>query len=101
MKVIIIDDENRSRRVLKSILEDIKQNTFYKDSDFWLFSDSIEEFLYGELGANDDKNTFWGTNQFWNIWEDMCFVFFKTKYLDKVLFKDSFRIDHNIIIQNL
>lgn len=59
---------------LKDILDDIDKITAYKDEDYWQLYEAIECFLYGEL---DMKNThedgiFWGIQDFWSIWEDMC-----------------------------
>ncbi len=44
--------------ILKQILDDIHRMTSYKDSDFWLFFDAIEKFLYGEYFPNDDTGEY-------------------------------------------
>ena len=86
---------------LKNILEDIKNNSYYKDSDFWLFCDAVEQFLYGEFGNTSSDFNYWGTNMFWYIWEDMCSVYNVFNYGDKIIYSDSSRISPDQIFTNL
>lgn len=82
--------------ILKDILDDINKRTAYKDDDYWRLYDAIESFLYGEL---DMKNThedgvFWGINNFYQIWEDMCHTYAFSEFNQplnglKILFADT------------
>ncbi len=87
--------------ILKDVLEDIDKITAYKDEDYWRLYEAIESFLYGELDMENthEEGIFWGINNFWAIWEDMCntYVFFSKK---EVLFDKSsvFYVDTNIKI---
>jgi len=59
---------------LKDILDDIDKITAYKDEDYWQLYEAIECFLYGELDMQNthEDGIFWGIQDFWSIWEDMC-----------------------------
>jgi len=59
---------------LKEILDDIDKTTAYKDNDYWQLYEAIEAFLYGELDMENthEDGIFWGINNFYQIWEDMC-----------------------------
>jgi hypothetical protein len=74
--------------VLKDILDDIDKITAYKDDDYWQLYEAIECFLYGELDMQNthEDGVFWGIQDFWSIWEDMCntyaFANFDVVYAD-------------------
>lgn len=75
---------------LKGILDDIYRRTSYKDRDFWIFFDAIEIFLYGELYSNDDDSgEFWGINNFWAIWEDMCHTYSLSELKETIIYSDT------------
>ena len=94
----LFDEETFETTVirLKEILDEIDKLTAYKDDDYWQLYEAVEAFLYGEL---DMKNThedgiFWGINNFWQVWEDMCHTYaFKT--FDDILYADT-----NIVIND-
>ncbi len=73
---------------LKEILDDIDKKTAYKDDDYWQLYEAIETFLYGELDMENthEEGIFWGINNFYQIWEDMCntyaFKIFDVVYAD-------------------
>jgi hypothetical protein len=66
---------------LKEILYDIDKTTAYKDDPYWQLFEAIESFLYDELEMDrtTKDGTFWGINNFFQIWEDMCntYAFYK------------------------
>jgi len=86
---------------LKEILDEIDKTTAYKDDDYWQLYEAIEAFLYGEL---DMKNThedgiFWGINNFWQVWEDMCNTYaFKT--FDDIVYADTHVVVDNKSVAN-
>ena len=45
-----------------------------KDDDYWMIYEAIETFLYGELdmSCTNEDGIFWGINNFYQVWEDMC-----------------------------
>lgn len=59
---------------LKDILHEIDKSTAYKDDRYWLLFEAIESFLYGELNMETiyDNGVFWGINNFFQVWEDIC-----------------------------
>lgn len=76
--------------ILKNVFEEIDSKTTYKDEDFWHFYDAIEAFLMGER-LEDDKGVYFGINNFYDIWEDMCQTYMlkpENGYLPQVLFAD-------------
>lgn len=75
--------------ILKEIFEDIDNKTTYKDEDFWHFYEAVEAFLMGER-LEDDKGVYFGINNFYDIWEDMCqsYILTDSGYLPQVLFAD-------------
>lgn len=75
--------------ILKQVLDDIHRMTSYKDSDFWLFFDAIEKFLYGEYFPNEDTGEYWGINNFWAIWEDMCQTYSFAHEHEYIAYADS------------
>jgi len=82
--------------LLKEILDEIDKKTVYKDDDYWQLYEAIEAFLYGELDMENtyEKGIFWGINNFYQIWEDMCNTYaFKN-------FKDIVYADTNITIND-
>jgi len=86
---------------LKNTLEDIKINTFYKDSDFWLYCNAIEEFLYGDFNNSAADKSYWGANNFWAIWEDICTVYCLSKYPERIIQSTSKRIKKELIYSNI
>jgi len=75
---------------LKEILDEIDKITAYKDDDYWQLYEAIEAFLYGELDMKNthDDGMFWGINNFWSVWEDMCHTYaFKT--FDDIVYADT------------
>lgn len=77
--------------VLKEQLDDINKNTAYKDDDYWMIYEAIETFLYGELdmSCTNEDGIFWGIDNFYQVWEDMCNTWvFKNKYFD-VFYADT------------
>lgn len=75
--------------ILKNVFEEIDSKTTYKDEDFWHFYEAIEAFLMGER-LEDDKGVYFGVNNFYDIWEDMCqsYILSSPEYLPQVLFAD-------------
>lgn len=76
--------------ILKNVFEEIDNKTTYKDEDFWHFYEAIEAFLMGER-LEDDKGVYFGINNFYDIWEDMCQSYMLNPvngYLEQVLFAD-------------
>lgn len=76
--------------ILKNVFEEIESKTTYKDEDFWHFYEAIEAFLMGER-LEDDKGVYFGINNFYDIWEDMCQSYIlnpENIYLPQVLFAD-------------
>lgn len=58
---------------LKDILHKIDKEEPYKDQKYWEIFIVIEKFLYGSLNLEcSEDGVFWGINNFWQIWEDMC-----------------------------
>jgi hypothetical protein len=77
--------------ILKNVFEEIDSKTTYKDEDFWHFYEAIEAFLMGER-LEDDKGIYFGVNNFYDIWEDMCQSYMlnpANNYLPQVLFADK------------
>lgn len=75
---------------LKEILDEIDKITAYKDDDYWQLYEAIEAFLYGELDMKNTHNDgiFWGINNFWSVWEEMCHTYsFKT--FDDIVYADT------------
>lgn len=88
--------------ILKQVLDDIHRMTSYKDGDFWLFFDAVENFLYGEYFPNDDTGEYWGINNFWAIWEDMCQTYSFVHELENIAYADyankkKYKNHHKII----
>jgi len=75
--------------ILKNVFDEIDSKTTYKDEDFWHFYEAIEAFLMGER-FEDDKGVYFGINNFYDIWEDMCqsYILSNSDYLPQVLFAD-------------
>lgn len=76
--------------ILKNVFEEIDSKTTYKDEDFWHFYEAIEAFLMGER-LEDDKGVYFGINNFYDIWEDMCQTYMlkpENGCLSQVLFAD-------------
>jgi hypothetical protein len=75
--------------ILKGVFEEIENKTPYKDEDFWHFYEAIEAFLFGER-EDDNKGVYFGINNFYDIWEDMCqnYILSNTTYLSQILFAD-------------
>jgi len=75
--------------ILKNILDEIDNKTTYKDEDFWHFYDAVEAFLNGET-VDDKEGIYFGINNFYDIWEDMCqsYMLSNPSYLPNVLFAD-------------
>lgn len=74
---------------LKEILHDIDKSTAYKDSRYWRLFEAIELFLYGEINMETvyDDGVFWGINNFFQIWEDMCNTYAFANF--SILFADT------------
>ncbi|MEY4978829.1 MAG: hypothetical protein RLZZ352_1099 [Pseudomonadota bacterium] len=74
---------------LKDILHDIDKTTAYKDDRYWRLFEAIESFLYGELNMETvyDDGVFWGINNFFQIWEDMCNTYAFSNF--SILFADT------------
>ncbi len=88
--------------ILKQVLDDIHRTVSYKDKDFWLLFDAIEKFLYGEFFPNDNVGEFWGINNFWAIWEDMCHTYSfsqQSQLLDSIIYADTSRYG-NYVLEN-
>ena len=75
---------------LKNILHDIDKNTAYKDDNYWRLFEAIECFLYGKLDmkSTHENGTFWGINNFYQIWEDMCMMYTLNTF-DDIQFADT------------
>jgi hypothetical protein len=77
--------------VLKETLDEIIQQTPYKDEDFWHFYDAIEAFLYGENDFDDTQEIYWGISNFYDVWEDMCQYYmlnYPHPHSDEILYAD-------------
>jgi len=74
---------------LKDILHEIDKTTAYKDERYWRLFEAIESFLYGELNMETvyDDGVFWGINNFFQIWEDMCNTYAFSNF--SILFADT------------
>jgi hypothetical protein len=83
--------------ILKQVLDDIHRMTSYKDGDFWLFFDAIEKFLYGEYFPNEDTGEYWGINNFWAIWEDMCQTYSFAHERECIAYADSQKHGNELI----
>lgn len=77
--------------VLKEQLDDIDKNTAYKDDDYWMIYEAIETFLYGELdmSCTNEDGIFWGINNFYQVWEDMCNTWAFKKENFNILYADT------------
>nr|GFA02618.1 hypothetical protein [Tanacetum cinerariifolium] len=88
----LFDENNFSETisVLKDILDDIDINTVYKDGDYWHFYEATEAFLYGERNENA-SGIYWGINNFYDVWEDMCQIYMLNAYNHEnlILFADT------------
>lgn len=75
--------------ILKDILHKIDIMTPYKDNMYWRLFEAVEKFLYSELNMDHISNdgTFWGINNFFQIWEDMCNTYSFENF--NVLFADT------------
>lgn len=77
--------------ILKDRLDLVHRYTAYKDPSYWLIYDAVEKFLYSGLVLDsENEKGFWGINNFYQVWEDMCNTFFVNN-LDKseILYCDS------------
>ncbi len=75
---------------LRIIFEDISDKTTYKDEDFWHFYEAVEAFLFGEK-SDDSNGIYFGINNFYDIWEDMCqsYMLSNDEYLQQIMFADA------------
>ncbi|MEO0042994.1 MAG: hypothetical protein RL329_2442, partial [Bacteroidota bacterium] len=78
--------------LIKAVFDNINDKTTYKDEDFWHFYDAIEVFLNGEE-QYDDEGIYFGVNQFYDVWEDMCQTYMVKNSKDEILFADGHNID--------
>jgi hypothetical protein len=85
---------------LKDILHEIDKTTSYKDSRYWQLFESIESFLYGELNmeTTHEDGTFWGINNFFQVWEDMCNTYAFSKF--SIAYADTNIIYHGQRVGN-
>ncbi len=76
---------------LKDVLDDIDKMTAYKDENYWQLYEAIECFLYGELDMQNthDDGIFWGIQDFWSIWEDMCNTYAFDKWDSEIVYADT------------
>lgn len=76
--------------ILKDILDKIDKRTPYKDDGYWRIYTAIELFLYGDLNTSTTSNDgiFWGVNNFYQIWEDMCNTY-AFKNFKNILYADT------------
>jgi len=76
--------------ILKDILDRIDKRTPYKDDGYWQIYTAIELFLYGDLntGVTSDNGIFWGVNNFYQIWEDMCNTY-AFKHFKNIVYADT------------
>lgn len=79
---------NRTVASMKELLEDIDLTTVYKDEDYWHFYEAVEAFLYAEKA--DESGIYWGISNFYDVWEDMCVVYFtqSDQYSDRILYAE-------------
>ncbi|WBA44049.1 hypothetical protein [Hymenobacter canadensis] len=88
----LFDEESFDNTIfaLRSVFEEIEDKTTYKDDDFWHFYEAVEAFLFGQ--KSDDKDgIYFGINNFYDVWEDMCQAYMLSKehkHLEQVLFAD-------------
>ncbi len=75
--------------ILKESLDNINNNTYYKDSDYWGLYEAIETFLYGELNPKKNDGNYWGIQNFAFIWEDMCNTYFFKKRHQDICYADT------------
>lgn len=57
---------------LKEELAEIDNRTAYKDEDYWHFYEAIEAFLYFEQHVGNIAGVYFGLNNFYDVWEDLC-----------------------------
>lgn len=78
-------------KILKDRLDLVHRSTSYKNHSYWVIYEAVEKFLYGSLEFDENEGQgFWGINNFYQIWEDMCNNFFvKNIEKDKILYCDS------------
>jgi hypothetical protein len=77
---------------LKDSLDEIDKITAYKDEDYWRLYEAIECFLYGELDMqkNHEDGIFWGIQDFWSIWEDMCNTYAFNEFgIENIIYADT------------
>ena len=88
--------------ILKDRLDLVHRYTAYKDSSYWLIYDAVEKFLYsGLVFDSENEKGFWGVNNFYQVWEDMCNTFFMKEFDNsKILYCDS-SLSFNKYHQNL
>lgn len=77
--------------ILKDVLDKIDRVTAYKDSGYWEIYTAIEIFLYGDFNSEktNDDGIFWGINNFYQIWEDMCNVYSFTTFKEEISYADT------------
>lgn len=84
------DSFSNTLSTLRIVFEEISDKTTYKDEDFWHFYEAVEAFLLGEK-SEDNKGIYFGINNFYDVWEDMCQSYMLSKeegHLQKVMFAD-------------
>ncbi len=75
--------------ILKETFDNIDNNTYYKDSDYWLLYEAIETFLYGEINPNKNDGNYWGIKGFSLVWEDMCQTYFFKQHRNQICYADT------------
>lgn len=76
-------------KFLKTILEIIDENTYYKDNDYWEIYEAIELFLYGDIDPQSEDGEYWGVKGFSFVWEDMCNTHFFKKSFQDIVYADA------------
>jgi len=75
--------------ILQETFDNIDNNTYYKDSDYWVLYEAIETFLYGKINPNKSDGNYWGIEGFSLVWEDMCQTYFFKQHHNQICYADT------------
>jgi hypothetical protein len=89
---------NKTIERVKYVFEDIEKRKKYRDKNYVEFKSVLEDFLYGSISPKDG-GVYWGTQEFFRIWEDMCSYYLwtneKRNHRSESCFVDSKRLSNN------
>ncbi len=76
--------------ILKDRLDMVDKETAYKDNTYWVIFEAVEKFLYGSIDFDAETTKgFWGIDNFYSIWEDMCNYFYSKQENCKIIYCDT------------